>query len=199
MDNEIWKDIPGYEGIYQVSNFGRVKSVERYSNDNKRKRLLKEKILKQGNHKLGYKNIHLVKDGVEKILSIHRLVALAFIPNPDNLPFINHKDENRSNNYLDNLEWCTQKYNVNYGNCINKRKETWKKNDSFLKANETKKKNNSRGHEIEIYSISKLNNEITYYKSICEASRITGILKSHIGECCRGIRKSACGYYWKYK
>ena len=104
---EIWKDIKGYEGKYQISNKGRVKSL----GNNKTK---KEKIRDGKIDNRGYKRISLCKNGKEKKYSIHRLVAQAFLPNPDNLPVVNHKDENKLNNNVENLEWCTQEYNVNY-------------------------------------------------------------------------------------
>lgn len=125
---EIWKDIEGYEGLYQVSNLGKVKSLPRY----KRGKLgslisVKEIICKQRPNKKGYCAVTLHKDKKGKTLVVHRLVAKAFIPNPDNLPQVNHKDEDKTNNVVffnedgtidydkSNLEWCTNKYNVNYG------------------------------------------------------------------------------------
>ena len=102
-NNEIWKDVKGYEGLYQVSNIGRIWSVNR------------QKYLKpyEGN---GYLKIDLfAKNGKRKKEYIHRLVALAFIPNPENLPEVNHKDENKYNNCVNNLEWCTHQYNNKYG------------------------------------------------------------------------------------
>ena len=107
---EIWRDIKGYEGIYQISNKGRVKSLNY-------RRTGKEKILKPGKTKPGYLCISLYKKGEKcKCFSIHRLVAQAFLPNPDNLPIVNHKDENKLNNNVENLEWCNSEYNLNYGN-----------------------------------------------------------------------------------
>ena len=105
---EIWKDIVGYEGCYQVSNLGRVKSL--FYN-------IKgiEKILKPVKCTNGYLSIHLHKAGKRKCYLSHRLVAEAFIPNPDSLPQVNHKDENITNNIADNLEWCSPKYNANFG------------------------------------------------------------------------------------
>ena len=97
---EIWKDIKGYEGLYQVSNFGRVKSST--------------KILANRLSKRGYYIVTLYKNAKGVTKTVHRLVAQAFIPNPDNLPQVNHKDENKLNNRVDNLEWCTAKYNINY-------------------------------------------------------------------------------------
>ena len=115
---EIWKDIPGYEGRYQASNTGQIKALAR-----KRKNgvMSVERILKQQTWPLGYKKVTLCNDdNCNKTLFVHRLVALAFINNPNNLPFINHKDENPSNNFVDNLEWCTRIYNANYGHRLEK-------------------------------------------------------------------------------
>ena len=109
--NEEWRDIEGYEGIYQVSNYGRVKSVKRGI------------ILKTFERK-GYPAVTLSKDGVGRSYSVHRLVGEAFIPNPDNLPYINHKDETRDNNHVSNLEWCTASYNNTYGTKIKRGTET---------------------------------------------------------------------------
>ena len=103
---EVWKDIKGYEGKYQISNLGRVKSLGNLQTK-------KEKLLKT-NIRNGYYTAYLYKNNEKKSLLCHRLVAEAFIPNPDNLPQVNHKDENKLNNRVDNLEWCTIKYNINY-------------------------------------------------------------------------------------
>ena len=112
---EIWKNIDGYEGKYQVSNFGQVKSM-----------IGQEKVLHPKKHRNGHLQIGLHKDKKRKTMYIHRLVAQAFIPNPDNLPCVNHKDENPNNNNVDNLEWCTQKYNCNYGTRVDRIMETKK-------------------------------------------------------------------------
>lgn len=114
--NEEWRPVVEYEGFYEISNYGRVKSLSRISvNKNGIKQLLKEKIRKPTHGKHGYLTLHLNKDNKVRQFYIHRLVAEAFIPNPDSLPFINHKDENKQNNHVSNLEWCTPVYNVNYG------------------------------------------------------------------------------------
>ena len=111
LEQEIWKDIKNYEGLYKISNLGRVKSLPKYAGRSYRK----EKILKTYLDKNGYVKVILCKNNRTRFLSIHRLLAEAFIPNPNDYPQINHKDENKQNNSLNNLEWCTCKYNINYG------------------------------------------------------------------------------------
>lgn len=119
---EIWKDIRGYEGIYQVSNLGRVRSLDRHVDykwrDKVVTKLFKGKVLRLSYTSDGYLMIYLRKDGEDKYYAVHRLVAQAFIPNPSDLPFVNHKDECKDNNQVDNLEWCTHIYNCNYGTAI---------------------------------------------------------------------------------
>ena len=98
-----WRDVVGYEGLYKVSTEGNIKSIRR------------NKILSQDTNQDGYKRVQLYKNKASKNYSVHRLVAQAFIPNPDNLPQVNHKDEDKSNNCVSNLEWITPKDNCNYG------------------------------------------------------------------------------------
>lgn len=115
----VRKPIKGYEDHYEVDQFGRVYSVDRivHVNDNGREydKPLKGKRMKQSVHTKGYKTVPLTKDGKTTTHYVHRLVAEAFIPNPSNLPFINHKDEDKTNNFVENLEWCTEQYNATYG------------------------------------------------------------------------------------
>lgn len=107
---EIWKDIEGYEGIYQVSSFGNVRSLDRIDSVNRR---IKGKIMKQNTMYTGYKTVRLTKNSITKGYFVHRLVAIAFIPNPYNLSEVGHKDESRNNNEVDNLEWVTKSKNAN--------------------------------------------------------------------------------------
>lgn len=114
---EIWKDIKGYEGYYQISNLGRVRSVDRIvESEHRSPQFMKGQIKKVIVRDDSYKYVTLYKDNKGQNKYIHRLVAEAFIPNPDNYPIINHKDENPSNNNIENLEWCDHQYNLSYGN-----------------------------------------------------------------------------------
>lgn len=118
-DEVVRKPVNGYEGRYEVDQFGRVFSIERevIVNDNGRiyKKPIRGKRLKQSVHTCGYKTVPLTKNGKTKTVYVHRIVAEAFIDNPDNLPYINHKDEDKTNNFVENLEWCTAQYNATYG------------------------------------------------------------------------------------
>lgn len=124
MCTEIWRDVKGYEGRYEVSNYGRVRQkIDLFKKCNKKAiKIIKPDI----NYikRYGYLRVNPYKDNKSKHFFVHRLVAEAFMPNPYNLPMINHKDEDRSNSRLDNLEWCTPKYNTNYGNAMLKSKLT---------------------------------------------------------------------------
>lgn len=121
---EIWKDIVGYEGLYQVSNLGNVKRLKGYKGREKGY-IVEEHLIKPSINSNGYQNVVLCKNGKTKTFTMHRLVAIAFLYNSDNLPQVNHKDENKLNNCVDNLEWCDSKYN-NYGTRNKKCSDKWK-------------------------------------------------------------------------
>lgn len=177
---EIWKDIKGYEGLYQISNLGVVRSLDRITPDGKH---IKGRLLKP--HSNGrYIQYALCKDNKVKHLNAHRIVAEHFIPNPDNLPCINHKDENGFNNCVENLEWCTQKYNVNYGTGIQRRIESQTNHLSFSKI-------------VLQYTLDGV--FIAEYPSTMEIQRKLGFANQHISRCCRGKQKYAYGYLWRYK
>jgi hypothetical protein len=173
---EIWKDVVGYEGYYQVSNLGRVKSLPRVNSK------YPETILKQWYIRKGYLQCQLSINNIRKAFYVHRLVAIAFIENPNNLPFINHKDEIKSNNVVYNLEWCTNIYNVNYGTGrIRARASLISK---------------SRARPLLQFSID--GKFIRQFKSLKEAS-LCGFPKSSISRCCNGLYPSAVGFKWQYK
>lgn len=155
---EIWKDIEGYEG-YQISNYGRVKSLK-YG---------KERIRKPTKDKDGYLTVTLCKQGEKKTYKVHRLVAKAFIPNVNNYLEVNHKDENKTNNTIQNLEWCTRSYNNNYG---------------------TRTEKTSK--QVLCVETGKI------YVSTREIRRQFGFDHGCISKCCNGKRKQAYGYTWKY-
>lgn len=120
INDEIWKPVIGYEGLYEVSNLGHVRSLNRIVNSSDRffhqlTRIHYGKTLTPSLEQNGYLTVRLCYQQKVKAFSIHKLVAQAFIPNPNNLPQVNHKDEDKTNNCVDNLEWCTAKYNCNYG------------------------------------------------------------------------------------
>ena len=140
---EEWRPIVGYEGLYEVSSYGRVRSLDmyvkaRYGNY----RLHKGKVLSPGIRPDGYLFVNLTYNGKHKTITVHRLVAQAFLPNPDNLSEVNHKDEDKSNNRVENLEWCDRKYNLNYGSRKDKVRDTKIKNGYWtgLSKEEYKKK-----------------------------------------------------------
>ena len=172
---EIWKEIPGWEGEYQVSTEGRVRKLNRKS---------KRGILKGSTNSKGYEQVSINN----KQYLIHRLVAQAFIPNPNNLPYVNHKDENTSNNAVWNLEWCDQKYNMNYGTCLQKRSESMKK--AWTDSNS--KLNNSLNKKIICIETGQI------FDSINEASNWAKCSRINISNCLRGEQKTAMGYHWQY-
>ena len=132
MTEEIWRPVVGYEELYEVSSYGRVRSLDRYVRTCYEKyRLHKGKVLIPTKNRYGYLSVVLSCNGKHKTITIHRLVSLTFIPNPDDLPIINHKDEDKTNNRVENLEWCDHKYNVNFGTRNIRIKETAIKNGNW--------------------------------------------------------------------
>lgn len=171
-DGEIWEDINGTEGWYMVSNKGRVWSWK------------KGQILKQNICKVGYYVVSISYNNTPKTKYVHRLVAEAFIQNPNNYNVINHLDENKLNNHVDNLEWCTQSHNVTHLNAQNKRLIS--KGDDWNKL--------ARAKAVLQFNLEgELINE---YESASEVNRLFGY---YISPCCRGEQKTAYGYIWKYK
>lgn len=167
---EEWRDIDGWHGLYQISNDGRVKRLKGH-------RCKEEREIKLTRNNRGYVMAALWDGGKVKNATVHRLVAQAFIPNPNGLPCINHKDENKGNNAVENLEWCTYTYNNMYG-----------ANAPTERAAHSKRKR--------VLQCSLDNEVVAEYASATEAFRITGI--RHITDACVGTAKTAGGYKWRY-
>ena len=180
---EVWKNIKGYEGLYQVSNKGRVKSLERTIIDKTgRKRLRKELILKPKTERNGYLRVNLCNGcGKVKRFYVHRLVCEAFHGNPKNKPCVNHIDENKANNTVSNLEWCTYEENNKYGTRPAKVAKANVKNKSKPIGQYT-----TNGKLIKVWQSAK------------EVQRQLGLSQGNISEVARGKRKTAYGFVWKY-
>ena len=155
------KDIKGYEGLYAITSCGKVWSYR------------SKKFLKPWKQKKGYLEVSLYKDGTQKNYNIHRLVAEAYLPNPNNLPQVNHKDENKTHNYINNLEWYDSTYNNNYGT------------------------RNERAGRARGKTVICVETNIVYYSS-AEVEQTLGIDASSIHKCCKGKRHTAGGYHWRY-
>lgn len=121
---EIWRDIKDFEGIYQVSNLGRVRSLARWIKRKDGKTIYRKGRILKPQTGSGYQTVYFRVGNKQKWFYVHRLVAEAFIPNPDNLPQVNHINENRMDNRVENLEWCSQRYNINYGTAIERQIKT---------------------------------------------------------------------------
>lgn len=176
---EEWRDIQGYDGIYQVSNLGRVKSLSRINYANHHQ---KERILVPVDHGKIYLFVHLSKGKKVKQTLIHRLVANAFLPNPDNKPQVNHLDEDKTNNRVDNLEWCTSQENVTYGHRI---ENSWK----------TRTKNNKRGRQVKKISLS--GKVLKVYSTVTCAAEENGVTSPAIASAI-GRNGTSAGYKWRY-
>ena len=199
IEGEEWRDVIGYNGLYQISSYGRVKSLRnKYGT-------YREKILKQLLNKFGYLQVNLNKEGKMKTFYVHRLVAQVFIDNPNNHPQVNHKNEDKTDNCVDNLEWCTQKYNLNYGSRIAKAvastdyKSIVEKRKIDYKARTAKMDYKSIGEKQSkrVYQYSLDSELIKIWKSTAECSR-NGYNQGHVAACCRGEIKTCKGYIWSY-
>ena len=167
MKGEIWCPVKNYENLYEVSDQGRVKSVG-YGDD---------RILKPRRNTCGYLRVDLYKNGYNKTYLVHRLVAQTFIPNHQNLTEVNHKDEDKTNNKVSNLEWCDRKYNQNYG---------------------TRNQRVSIKLSKPVLQYTKSGVFVGEWKSIHDVERNLGYAIQNISSCCKGKRKLAYGFIWKF-
>ena len=184
--NEIWKAVEGYDGIYEVSNLGQVRSLDRYvpalcnRNGEIRNYLRRGKVLKQRKVFGGYMVVSFTvsETGTHENRFVHRLVAQAFVPGYREDLDVNHKDEDKTNNRADNLEWCSPSYNTQYGN----------RNTTMVEQ-----------RRRDVVMMSDDGTIIREFPSIQEAARAVGISAGHICRVCKGERNKAGGYRWKYK
>lgn len=213
-ETEVWKDIPEYKGLYQVSNWGRVKSLERTIVCGSQIRLIKERVLKENKDTLGYCRIGLHKDGKRKTFSVHRLVAKCFLEPIEGKDIVNHKDCNPSNNNVENLEFCTQQQNVTYNNAHIKRglnnrgKYKGENNPMYGKHHSEEAKQKMRKPKTEehkkklrkpIIQLDLQENFIREWDSGKSASMELKIHSSDISACCKGKLKTVGGFIWRYK
>ena len=176
---EEWRDIEGYEGMYQVSNLGRVRSLDRHVKNWVGKKLMKGKMISVCNDGRGYLLVNLWKNNKPKNIRTHRLIAKAFIPNPENKPQINHINGDGTDNRIENLEWCTASENIQHAH------------NTGLASNVNKRK------KISMKSLD--GKTLFIFDSILEASIITGYPNTGICDCCRGGRATSKGYKWEYR
>lgn len=194
---EEWRDVVGLEGMYQVSNYGNVRSVDRFvNNKSNTKTKIKGVVMKlQENHK-GYMAIVLHKNNVPISKLVHRLVAEAFLENTNNLPQVNHIDTDKKNNRVDNLEWVS-----NYDNMQHAVKNGCYKHAFTEKTKLAVQKNLNYARKARIRSVRQYDNEgnlVNEFESIADAERKTGVNNSKITMCCKHRRNHAGGYVWKY-
>ena len=189
---EVWKPVPNYEGLYEVSNLGRVRSLDHFvsSGIKHNKKVIKKGKLLNPSFCRGYKKITLSKDNKRVSKQVHRLVAQAFLLNKDNLPQVNHKDGNKLNNTVDNLEWCTCKENI-----LHAFKNNLRTKEGIRKSVKAMNKKNMKN----IIQLSKEGTFLNEFMSLREAQKNTGINEKNISACLVGRTKTAGNYIWRYK
>lgn len=186
---EIWRDIEGYEGFYQVSNLGNVKSL------NYQKRGYEKNLTPKINNS-GRLWVELARDGIKRQFQIHRLVGMAFISNPLNLPQINHLDENPKNNRVDNLEWCTNRYNKEY--TMRRHHDKYPYFNGLKERRPAPVRRNGKRTHLPVLQLTKDGELIKQWPNVTTVKYETGWSDWSISECCRGNRKTAYGFKWQY-
>lgn len=192
LPKEEWVDIRGYEGLYMVSSYGRIYSVpRRHTNGG---------IIKPSYSGSGYLQTHLCKNGVTKTFQVHRIVAEHFLDNQLQLPEVNHKDENKSNNCVWNLEFCTRDYNQNYGTAIQRAALSHDYSKSSIKsAMHRDYKEVARKQARALIQYSEDGTIVKRWDSLREAARELGYSCGWLSSACNGVSKKAYGYFWKFE
>lgn len=165
---EVWKDIPKFEGLYQASNLGKIKSLPKLVNNRFKDISKAERILKPSKAKNGYLRVVLVKNGAKKYMSVHRLIAITFLPNNFGLEQVNHKNKNKEDNRVENLEWCTSKYNTRYS--VAKKIEQYDLDGKYIKT----------------------------WNCIRDVENELSIKNNNLNHCLKNKNKTAGGYIWRY-
>ena len=190
MENqkEVWKDVIGYEGLYQISNLGRIKSLKRtVKKSNGSTKFVREKIIKKKTN-YGYENVALSKNGIVSTKKVHRIIAEVFIPNPENKKTINHKNGIRNDNRIENIEWSTYSENNFHAYRVLHKKPPHRGRDGYQ---------STRG--IPVLQLTKNGEFVKEYGSANLASELLGLNHSNISSVCRGERKYCGGFIWKYR
>lgn len=169
---EEWRDVVGYEGRYMVSSMGRVYSCPNHIHNGK--------FINSGKYPNGYCRVMLTLHGKKKFTTVHRLVAEAFLPNPNNYPYVNHKDEDKTNNSVENLEWCSPQYNSTYGKV----------------SREKRIANCKLGRAVVQVSLN--GEDVAVFPSLAEASRRFGVSACNILNACTGVTQTSAGFKWRY-
>lgn len=199
MENELWKPIHGFDELYEISSFGRVKSVEHFIvRGNSNHARVPSKIIKPWINAKGYLCVALHKDGASYKKKVHRLVAEAFIENPDCKPHIDHIDTNKSNNAVSNLRWVTPSENKNNPITVELHRKTQLKKEVVEKCMRGRELVNGKTRRIPVNQFDKEGNFMARYESMNEAARVTGIGSNFISPACAGKIKYAGGYLWEY-
>lgn len=196
MEEEIWKPVVGYEGLYEVSNLGNVRSLDKVVRNLSGDYLKPSAIKKQSTRPRGYKIVTLTKDGSSKQLSVHRLVAMSFLPNPYNYPEVDHIDRNPSNNVLENLRWCTHEANMNNENTIQYMKEYVDKKECSKLGLAAKIEKGSISAPQKIYQYTKDGEFVAMYDSHNQAAKVVGVNRAAIELVIDRPEYLSCGYLW---
>ena len=197
LPNEVWVDIPNYEGLYQVSNLGRVKSMARLLNRGRGQYLRPPIVLKAPINGHGYHQVALYdKEGKGRIFGVHQLVAVCFIDNPKDYNDIDHINTTKTDNRVENLRWCTRKMNMNNPitkDNLDKKRQLYCREDWYRQ-----KQRYGQPHSKMVVQLDVSGKELHVWNTMSEAARYVGASVQAISNCCNGKAKTSCGFIWKF-